>query len=449
MILFNLIFFKDISDVSTRLSKHPLSIRTSTKKYQSSFKRNARLAYILTNPEVLSQNNQILAKKNFVSKQLGQNFLNSSWKQEVFLSLNNKYLNKYNVNLYSLNANKSKNVQKSLISAFSRSLFNGSIQAKLISGYNDSRNNLFSIQYIWSKNLKLQFLKINNIFKTSSYYKSIKSRQNIFNKNLSLNNIPLFTISNHLGQMVISEPPTDLNISKYTEPFMGVKSHYNQIYHGFFFANYKDAEEYLNYIKTYYSLEAKQLKIFTCNFSTFYNLINRFDHAISFKLIPDLQEVSQLIKKYRYNSKVAFHKKQSYGKNHFKGQPLYVVRNSLINVTDRLSQRENQKLDFLFLSYSDARDIFNKINAQTLDVGQNSMSILVYNLENFIQDQIKVKANQLNTFVVIPSKESYIFTKTYQLKKSSELLYKDCLNRISSINLWSKRIFWSLTSKKP
>lgn len=450
MILFNLMFFKDTSNYFRSFSIDSSHLETNIKKTYKSVKKNTSLAYIFKNPEILSESKQDLARKDFIKQKMGQKFVNNLWRQKVFLSINNKALNKYNVGLNSISMNQRQNMHKYLVSKFSKALFEGSIQSSLLYDIGNSKSSLSSVQYLWGKTLQLQFLKMSSVLYNSEYQKNIKKLQNIINNNIDLNHLPLFTISNHLGQMIISEPPTEFNVSKYVKSYISTMHQNNNIYHGFFFTNYEDAQEYMLYIQRYYNLDNKKLKIFTCNFSTFYKIMNKFDREIYFRLIPDLQEVGELIKKYRYYSNVSFHASQKYSKTYFQGQPLYFIKNGKNEVSYSLSKKEqSQKYNLIFTNYSEALQVCNKLQNQVPNSQYHKPHLIVYNLEHFIKDQLSSNNITKDSFLVVPSKKSYMFTKQHQLKKSSESAYNTCIETISYIKLWSKRIFWSLTSRKP
>lgn len=447
MILFNLMFFKDNSNCIGSLNVNSSYVAGNAKKTYQVTKKNTGLAYILKNSDFVSGSKYNLAERNFVKQSIWQKFFNNLWEQEVFLSTNSKVLNKYNVELNSLNVNQGQNIQKYLVSKFSRSLFDISIQSSLGSEISTSNSSFYSIEYLWSKVLKIQLLNINRLLQKNAYYEKLKRVQNILDEKIDLNYLPLFTISNNLGQMVISEPPTDLNISRYVRTYASTTNQNSNLYHGFFFINYEDAQEYMLYIQRYYNLDNKKLKIFTCNFSTYYKIMERFSHGVYFKLVPDLKEVSELIKKYRYHNNISFHKKQKYNRTSFQGQPLYFVKNSKYNLYHNLHKRH--KYNLLFTNYNDALLFCNRQESKTSNSKLKKPNLVVYNLEHFIKDQFTFKNKHQNAFLVVPSKASYMFMKKNEMTKSSQSFHMHFAETISYVKLWSKRIFWSLTSRKP
>ena len=450
MILFNLMFFKDSSNYLRSFNVDSSYVETNVKKTYKSIKKNTGLAYVLKNSEILSESKYSLASKNFVKQSLWQKIFNNLWEQGIFLSVNSKVLNKYDVELNSLNMSQGQNMHKHLVSKFSKSLFEGSVQSSLVYDINNSTNSLLNVEYLWGKILKMKFLSIHSLLQKNEYHENIKKIRNILDKKINLNYVPLFTVSNHLGQMVISEPPTDLNISHYVKSYTPKINQNSNFYHGFFFTSYEDAQEYMLYIQRYYNLDSTRLKIFTCNFRAFYKIVNKFSHEIYFKLVPDLKEVSELIKKYRYHNDLSFYKKQKYTRSSFQGQPLYFVKNGEDYISnDMYNTQKLQKYNLVFTSYNDALQFCDRLQSKIPSFKFKKRNLVVYNLEQFIKDQLSFDIHDQNSYLVVPSKTCYTFTKGDQLIQSSQIAQLRIVEIVSYVKLWTKRIIWSLTSRKP
>ena len=447
MILFNLIFCKNTLNVSSNFNKEPFYLEKKMEVPSRLRKKQQKLAYILKDPSILSENKQDLAKNKYIKKNIGQNIVDNLWGKTVFLSLNKRSSNQYNFNL--LNINKHQTEQKSLVSKFSRSLFDGSIEVSLSSNLNNEIKPLLDIEYLWVAKIKSQWLKIQEIFQESLYDKKIANIHKVLNKKLNMHSLPLFTVSNNLGQMIIAEPPTDLNGLEYKRSYKSVKSYKNHLYHGFFFTNYRDAEEYMYYIQHFYKLDQKKLRIFTCNFHTFYHIMDKFQDSVCVRLIPDLKEVSNLIKQYQYYRNISLYKGQNYDKNSFQGQPLYLIKTSPSNLSYNLFHNSTEQYSLAFLNYDDAIQVSNKLKKRHPEKNIKKINLLVYNLEQFIQDQVKVSTEDAEPYLIVPSKSSYLFIKQHQIKNSQRLFSNSYLDAVSYIILWSKRVFWSLTSTKP
>ena len=450
MILFNLIFFRDtvrsLGGFSTDFSHEATSIK---KSYNLTKKQNT-LAYVVKSHNILSEPKQKLAQKKFIRQNFSQKLVNNLWREEIYLSINSKLFSKYNVELNALSINKHKNTYKYLLSKFSRSLFDMSIQSSLTTGVKHAKS-FSSIQYIWGKALNLHFLSVNKLIGNYRTQNNIQAIRSTLNEKIYLNHVPLFTISNHLGQMIISEPPVEFNSLNNVDSDVEASDHNSNMYQGYFFVNYQDAQEYRQYIQKYYNLDNGNLKIFTCNFNTFYKIMDRFNRVIYFRLVPDLEEVSNLIKRYKQYRHVSFYKKQNYGRTYFQGQPLYFVKNDQSYVSYNLFQKQQKsEYNLAFTNYNEALYMYNKLkNQKSGSQYLKKPYIVVYNLEHFIKDQINSKNNFENPFFLVPSQKSYLFTKQFQLKGSRDLVYDTFSQTVSYIKLWSKRVLWSLTSKKP
>lgn len=447
MMFFNLLSSKDFYNNIKDFNMDTLFPLNSPYKLNRFSSKNPPLAYILKDIDCFSGNKASLAMQKMKKKTLGSNLLDDVWSQDIFLSSNSKLVNKYTAQINSLKVHKDQNSNKSLVLQFSKCLFNGSIQVTSTSNIERSKNSLDSIQYSWAKSLKLKYVQLNNLFNLND--KKQKHLSKNFQTRLNLNKLPLFVVSNHLGQMVISEPPTDLTIAKHFRSYSSKGDHYGNTYYGFFFTSYKDAQEYMKHIKKAFPLNSQGLKVFTCSFNTYYNSVNNFDNNICFKLIPDLIEISELIKKYRYHQHISFHEQQVASRNHFKGQPLYLIQSGNSSVTANFPNMSSQSYNLLTLNYKEAVEVFHKFTNNQLIKKKKKLNIVVYNLEDFIQCQLKLEHDNSSSFLILPSKSSYLFTKHNQVTQTPQLLSIDYLNILSSISLWSKRIFWSLTSKQP
>ena len=449
MILFNLLSFKDVyyslKDLSTDIPK----VSVNVPPLERLLNRRSCLAYTLKKPSFILEDEKTLAHKKIERQRLWHKILNNLWSQEIFLSLNSQSLNKYSARVSLLKINEGLSDHKFLLLKFSRALFDGSIHTSPLIDFDGSQANFSGLQYSWVKTLKLNYLKIyGSLLSNASNIKN-DNIKNLLEQKINLNYLPLFTISNNFGQMVISEPPTDLNISRHSRFYYSENNYRNNTYYGFFFTNYRDAQEYMMHIEKVYKLKQNNLKVFTCNFTTYYNVMRRFDNHINFRLIPDLKEISQLIKNYRYYRHTSFYKKQNFGRNYFQGQPLYFIKNGSMDFSYDFSKKLTQPSTCLFLNYGDAVRVSNKLKNDSLNSKKQKTTICVYNLESFIEDQLKAEYNNSSPFLVLPSKESYLFVKQQHSQKINLISYSSYSDILHSIASWSRRIFWSLTSRKP
>ena len=420
------------------IQSHRLNDHEALSNNLSSKRMN--LAYIFKMPEVLSNNRQVVSKKSLLKTSSTNKLCRNLWQEDIFLSINHKSLYKYNMDINSVDFLKKEKKLKYLLYRFGKGLFSGSIQCSLTSSLNVPKKSFISVNYSWSKILKLQMLKAQNLYVNNSYLDNL---QNILKNRINVKCVPVFTISNHLGQMIMAEPSRSFYGAQYVK---NVEPITNKMYYGFFFINYEDAKEYLQYIQDKYNLKNESLKIFTCNINTFYDIAGFSNKEISFRLVPDLNEISTLMKENRYRKHLKFHKKQKKGKILFQGQPLYFVKYNNGYLNHVVS---NKKYILLFTHYDEALRIANILKNNSSQFLSQSPQVIVYNLEKFIGDQLNQHNDSKESFFIIPSKSSYLFTKRYHLYSNSQLICIKCLESLSCINLWVKRVFWSLTSRNP
>ena len=440
MMFFSLISLQDISYYSAIDNLHSYHLYNDKALPNKSLSMKMNLAYVLKTPEGLARGKQSVSEKKFFKTSPRSELFRNLWHQDIFLSINHKSLYKYNMDINSANIFKHQKKQRLLLSKFSKALFSGSIQCSLTSFLSTPKKSFFSINYSWSKVLQLQILKAQNLFINSNYVKTV---QELLDHRINTKYLPVFTISNHLGQMIIAEPSKSFYGAQYRQESDHVV---NKMYQGFFFINYEDAEEYLYYIQNKYNLSNKDLKIFVCDFNTFYRIKGSFSKEISFRLIPDLNEISELIKKYRYSKNLLFYNKQKQGRRVFQGQPLYFIKYSDGYLRHTLS---NKEYTLLFTNYNEALGVSSLLQNNSSPPSLQKPQIIAYNLEKFISDQLNKPDNYRDSFLIIPSKASYIFTKKYHLYRSDQLIRNKCIESLSYANLWIKRILWSLTSRRP
>ena len=451
MILFNVIFSKNILELSSTFNvnfDHKQQVAEASSNF---LKKRHRLAYIVKETNNLSDKKQKVARQKFIKLNIWQKIFNNCYQQIVFLSLPNKISNKYNTELSYLNIYNNQSNYKYLMSQFSKSLFNGSIKSSL--NYNiEQYVNLFSdLEYVWAKGIKWKQLSLSRLFHNNQSQNLLKKSKDMLTNGIYSDHLPLFTVSNHLGQMIISEPPQELNSRNYVLGYNSSRLIRENLYQGWFFTNYEDAIEYKHYISQYYNIKNNHLKIFTCNLTTLFSLINKFNEKICFRLIPDLKEVSQLVRYYKSYKNVSFHTKQKYGRTFFQGQPLYVFKDADKYLYKSFYNNKHvQNYNLAFTNYDTACYTWNQLKKNDLNLDKPVRPpLVVYNLESFIEDKLSNSSFYQYPFLVVPSQDAYHFTKKYQLKSNTEMLYNTAVVYISYIKLWSKRIFWSLTSRQP
>lgn len=453
MILFDL----NVSQVNTELLRClAMNCKQSPafSKSRNSISKSCTLAYAVKNPEILTINNTDLAQKKLMYQGQVQKIFNRFWQQVVFMSAPSKSYDQYMVDLNYLGMHKTYATNKHLISEFSKALLKGSVGSSLSNESSLFLPSVSSIQYTWRKSLKQKQEKIVSLFQSNVYQDHVRCVKKYLSRSNSMNHFPLFAVSNYLGQMVISEPPGDLEVGKSSFDYIVAPGNQAKTAHqGWFFTSYEDAREYMESINEYYNLKKNHLKIFACNLSTFYKIIGNFANKVHFRLLPDLEEVGRLTRVYRYYRHVSFHSNQKHSSKYFQGQPLYMLK-SKDAYEDSPSNKDGVKnLDqyhLVFTSYRTARKVLGKTCLKTLNSRQFKMpNLVVYNLESLIEDEARSGNNLTYSLLLVPSENAYRFTKEHFLNRKMHLLHGNFLNYVSSMHLWSKRILWSLTSKQP
>nr|YP_009243894.1 hypothetical protein Sdur_083 [Sporolithon durum]AMK96136.1 hypothetical protein Sdur_083 [Sporolithon durum] len=464
MILFNLIFTRYLQanlPFSLKEAKYTLQVNKCLEK--KTHKYITQTAYILPRLETVTENiedfsNMSLIKKNFI-----QNIIDKIWQQTIFLSRPTNLSDKYIAQLESINLVAHKKQQKKLLYQFSKDLLRGRIEVHSSKNLFTNQSSSFlltpSIKYIWRKGINLRPPLILSLFKQNINYIDNKK----FLSNLQFNQFPVFTIVNKWEQLIISEPPGELIVNKsilgklYRWYIVNLTNgyHFKPVYQAWFFINYEDAHEYYNYIKKTYLISESQneLRIFPCNLEVFYQMSRTSSNLVQFRLIPNLNEVGNLVNKYKKYKNISFDKKQIYGKDYFQGQPIYIIDYGRSNQSYHyIVYKDSKQITYtpIFTTYKSAVEFWEKYIHQNSprELGKK-LQLTVYNLENFLRDQSHKTAELQQSFLIIPSKSSYQTIKLQKNHKDGNLISMKKLINFSYIKLFMHRIICSLISKKP
>nr|UAD84135.1 hypothetical protein [Gracilaria changii] len=409
--------------------------------------------------------------QSLVSRQLIGKLVNQYWQEKIFLSNSNLYTEKYINQLKLEGILICKNEQKKFLLDFSRALLSGRIETSLNFGTTKSNNNQY-ISYIWKKGFNFSLPKKGFLFKSNSSY--LNTEQMVFANQLYSQPLPLFTVINNMNQMILADSSEE-NIGNLNSIDKIYKWYYDKlvinektlpIYYGLFFIEPKDAVEYINYIKSKYtnSSTTKELRLFSSHLSTYYKVTRMNLQNLQFRLIPDLEEISRLLYKYRSYKNIKFHKYQKYSKSFFQGQPLYIIepffardrktnKLSLLNYYfDHNSDIHNKtiKYEAIFTKYATLLKAWHKFRQQKIDYKiPNNPKVIVYNLEDFIRTNEHNNVIKEKNILFIPSKESYKFIKHYKFVNNQNQIKRVFSNKFLLLKILSQRIIWSLTSRQP
>jgi hypothetical protein len=191
---------------------------------------------------------------------------------------------------------------------------------------------------------------------------------------------------------------------------------------------------------------------------------------VHFRLLPDLLEVSKLVKMRSYRKDLIFHPKQKYGKSHFQGQPIYLIK-SIDNLAHKKNHTKpvnyfyhlpndplNKKYNLIFFNKDVALVAWANFRKQMpLMKLPHKPILMVYNLEDFLKDyehDLDLQTHlHYKQFLLVPSKEAYKEisknSEDFIKQKGLQRLYNRCYPYLLKCAIWSKRAIWSLTSRQP
>lgn len=477
MFLFNLILEKHFISSPKYISVTMPSVSRSKRNIRIRKKKMNMLLVVDARKRHNDKLNQI--SKDFYHRELSlpnkiQSLFNAYCQQVIFLYSSNSDSGNYTKVLESLqNIYNNRQFEQPFFSELNKDLMSGKINSKLEGSFldfvaQDKTSSVFDIKYIWRKNF---FLRIINKLNNTLFNKQQLVSQSQVNKQTLLglkeNKFPVFTLTNKFNQIIVSEPAEEILIGK--DAFTMLCNWFLDIfalngnsrikYKSWFFVNPKDAIEFRHYIKDKYPTSSKEygLNVVAVNLSMYYRLSRTNHSRVEFRLIPDLSEVAQLITKYKYQKNLYFHPDQQYGRDYFKGQPIYILQ-----LIDKIDTNKNilkhmnydyhiprgMQCKLVFTNYNLALKAKRRLNVYGRGNSFNTViKILVYNLEDILNDINVSRTLGKQPFLLVPSKDSYDFIRYnkqevfYILKNMSPYLF--------NIQLWIKRIVYSLTTKRP
>ena len=264
-----------------------------------------------------------------------------------------------------------------------------------------------------------------------------------------LKRVPVYTVVNGNNEIILASPREETNKNS-------LQWFYNQYYNwfiwkndegpitvGLFFSNKEDAESYLHEVclKDPRGAQNSGLSIQSTGLDTFYYLNRTSNPRVQLRMISNLEELDLLLRINIKKKLSLINPKQKYGKNWFKGTPIYILR------TDQIINKENKKL--VFFSRKDVDKVLEIYSNKKLDTKEHTVEI--YNLENYLLDLEKVSPEVIKKTKFFPPYASY--------KKISETIIEDNLNqqknktikrilseKIKSAQRFYKGVIWLVTS---
>lgn len=463
------------SSSSSLLNKKNLTLNTKIVHIKSNFDKVRNSYHLLLATESVYRFTEINRNKPSLFKQL----INKYWEQEIFLSYSTPLSKKYISHLAKKDTLVLKSQYKKNLINFSKALLSGRIDSQV---FLDSNNSILPyVQYIWKKgyNIGLPQLWKKALF-NNKINKFFYNKQITLTKMLKYNKFPVFIVVNGFNQMVIAEPGEELiarpsliySVYKWYSDHFLLKKYNNKIYEGWFFVNPYDAIEYKNYIRNEYirSSQNNRLDIMPTSIDFYYRLNRQSTSNVHFRLLPDLLEVSKLVKMRSYRKDLIFHPKQKYGKSHFQGQPIYLIK-SIDNLAHKKNHTKpvnyfyhlpndplNKKYNLIFFNKDVALVAWANFRKQMpLMKLPHKPILMVYNLEDFLKDyehDLDLQTHlHYKQFLLVPSKEAYKEisknSEDFIKQKGLQRLYNRCYPYLLKCAIWSKRAIWSLTSRQP
>jgi hypothetical protein len=264
-----------------------------------------------------------------------------------------------------------------------------------------------------------------------------------------LKRVPVYTVVNGNNEIILASPREETNKNS-------LQWFYNQYYNwfiwkndegpitvGLFFSNKEDAESYLHEVclKDPRGAQNSGLSIQSTGLDTFYYLNRTSNPRVQLRMISNLEELDLLLRINIKKKLSLINPKQKYGKNWFKGTPIYILR------TDQIINKENKKL--VFFSRKDVDKVLEIYSNKKLDTKEHTVEI--YNLENYLLDLEKVSPEVIKKTKFFPPYASY--------KKISETIIEDNLNqqknktikrmlseKVKSAQRFYKGVIWLVTS---
>ena len=421
---------------------------------------------------VYSHEYENLLNKPLMSRGFWGELINKYWQETIFLSrsdsLSEKYMNQVKSDGLSIHGNQ----YKKFLFEFSKALVIGRIKASLsdINQANSIQNNSTDVKYIWRKGFNIEwkryFLPKKTSYMNQLSITALKRIQDV--------NFPIFAVVNNLNQIIVAEPAENLasygnlldNIYKWCHSRITSQE---PVHEALFFINVEDALEYKKYIENRYSnyniyTNEEKLNTMSSRLDVYYNLTRAAHPKVSFRFIPDLKELGELLYKYQYYKNISFHHQQNYGKYHFQGQPIYIIqplyrKNNITKTKDLVRYKyllginntnSIKEYQAVFMNYKVALLAWHKFvkNHKCYNLPSRP-AILVYNLEDFLKNDLKnqyLDPNKLNV-LFIPNRTSYEFVA--QSEQKSNYIHNYWYNQISYFRVMFKRLVWSLTTKQP
>jgi hypothetical protein len=221
---------------------------------------------------------------------------------------------------------------------------------------------------------------------------------------------------------------------------------------GLFFLNKEEADSYLHEIclKDPRGAQNIGLNIKSTGLDTFYHLNRTSNPKTQVRLITDLKELDLLLNIHINKNMNIMNPKQKYGKNWFKGTPIYILRmNDLIkNQNEQEENKIYKKL--IFFNKNDINEVLSTgNNSKNLDFKEPTIEI--YNLENYLLDLEKSSTEIVKSTKFVPPYLSYLKMGNEIVNDNEENITNDQIKKkltkkMKSVERFCKGVIWLVTS---
>ena len=229
-----------------------------------------------------------------------------------------------------------------------------------------------------------------------------------------LKRVHVYTVVNGNDEIILASPREGTNnnslqwfYDQYHNWFVWKKDE-GPITVGLFFSNKEDAESYLHEIclKDPRGAQNSGLSVKSTGLDTFYYLNRTSSPKVQVRIVSDLQELDLLLKENIKDTKSFVNPKQKYGKNWFKGTPIYILRVQNIN-----QEKENIGKKLVFFNKNDME---KTLQSYSKEKKTKDINIEIYNLENYLLDIEKLPVETIEKITFFPPYQSYENTNKNQ-----------------------------------
>jgi len=276
-----------------------------------------------------------------------------------------------------------------------------------------------------------------------------------------LKKVPVYTVVNGNNEIILASPREDGNTNsfqwfykQYHNWFIWKKDE-GPVTVGLFFSNKEDAESYLHEIclKDPRGAQNLGLSVKITGLDTFYYLNRTSSPKTQVRMITDLEELNLLLKIHIKKNTNIVNPKQKYGKNWFKGTPIYILRTCDISINENkklITEKQNNK-KLIFFNKKDLDRVLttSKDNNKRLNIKETTLEI--YNLENYLLDLEKSSTEMIQRVRFFPPYASYKEIDKNKMDDTEEVIENKQIKqaaaeKIKSVQRFCKGVIWLLTS---